>query len=440
MYNNKTLDFEYGFNLGKRLKSKFLLLKPIIYNLNPSPPLLLNLKNQITYLKEYYPQREQRLKGASSALGIPLLNLQLISFYLNNLLFSRCTSSLSVPPATLEEEVYLTWNMDIFGLTRIIRYLPMFHLVEIPSNFKYVAFGVPLLGGIGLMNEKGLSYVATGVGLKDGGGEGLLDWEINNLIMERCAEVEEVVQTYNETPRYSQKGLTAAIFINLNCIWGDRKGKGVAIEHSAKYIKFKYPEQGILAIANHHQFLDRHLSGSVDPKEMPEIAGSYCRVGRMWNLLRENKGKIDLEILKKIVADHKLEIEHLKDYHYEEPVDDATICVHYWNLLNYLKKGKIKKAISAFLMGETIISLIMNPRKFILWVCKGNPCKRPFLQLDLKEPFLNNSLTNLNFSFKLNTTLNKLTTNRRGLRNLINLVFRKFQIILVGILERLIKI
>ena len=78
--------------------------------------------------------------------------------------------------------------------------------------------------------------------------------------------------------------------MNLNCIWGDLNGSGLAIEHSANHIEYHGDENGILAITNHHQFLDRRLTGSPDPDRQAAIAGSFCRLGRMWNLLREHYG------------------------------------------------------------------------------------------------------------------------------------------------------
>jgi hypothetical protein len=355
-----------------------------------------------------------------------------------------CTNSFCAPPATKDGEVYLSWNMDIFGATKILRYLPVIYVASFPESYKYVCFGIPILFGLGVLNEKGVSFVPTAVGIKDGGGDGLLDFEFNNLCMETCDNVSDIIKTYKTKPRYSFPGLGAGIFLNYNCIWGDVEGNGVAIEHSSNHITFKYAEDGILAIANHHQFLDRNLTGSTDPNQQPAISGSYCRLGRMWNLLKQKNGNIDLQVLKEILSDHKLEIEHLKNYNYEEPIDDATICGHYWNIKNYIKERKFKKAYEAYIMGKTIMCWIIQPKKFTIWLCRGNPCNKPFLPMCFKQIFFNSSFKNLGLSIIINTKLNKFFFKLPIVKKFMDFIFTVFVkrliILFFSILEKLVPI
>lgn len=436
MRKSKTTDYNYGFNVGNRFRFLFKILS----NLPIGEKILYEAKKHFLSLNEYYPQRLHRLKGLASYLGTEPLKLQALSTYFLKIPKGGCTATFSAPPATRDGGTYLSWNVDLFEAAKIIRYLPLFYMVEIPGYNKYVAFGIPCLASVGLLNEFGLSYVCTAVGMRDGGGEGLLDFEINNLCIENYSDVSEVVQAYKNTKIYSFPGLGAGMLLNYSCIWGDITGQGVAIEHSSNHIHYQYPEDGILAITNHHQFLDRKLTGSPGPDELPAISGSYCRLGRAWNLLRENRGNIDLEVVKRIMGDHKLEVEHIKNYNYPEPVDDGTICVHYWNIPSYLRKRKYKEAFEAYIMGKTIMAFIVQAKKFTIWRCSGNPCNRPSRPIDFKETLKGNSRKYPNLSITLSTKLNGAFWRVPKIRKFMIFIYKKWLILFFTLLEKLIPV
>lgn len=434
MKDSKLTDYDYGFNIGNRFKPLFRLFS----DLNIKNRILNDAKISTFALKEYYPQRLERLKGLASSLGTSVENLQAISIYLSKAIMGGCTASFCAPPATKDGEVYLSWNIDFFKAAEIIGKFFMFYISEIPGYNRYVAFGIPCLLAAPLLNEFGLSCVDAAVGLKDGGGKGLMDTEISGLCMEKCRDVSEVLNTYKNVRLYSFPGITGGMLLNLNFIWGDWAGNGVAIEHSSNYIHYEYAKHGILAIANHHQFLDRKLTGSPDPDELPAISGSYCRLGRMWNLLKKNKGNIDLSILKRIMADHNLETEHIKDYNYTEPVDDGTLCVHYWNIKKYLRERRFRSAIEAYFMGKTVGSVIIQPKSLIINRCSGNPCSRPYRPIYFKDVFEDKKYPNL--SIKVATKLNTRILKPYGIRKLKDFVFKyffkKWLIIMATILEK----
>lgn len=429
----KATDYNYGFYIGKRFRHLFKIL------------LNLDIKNKIqknigiSIMKEYYPQWLERLRGLAASLGTNIEGLRAISIYLSKAIMRGCTASFCAPPATRDGEVYLCWNIDFFEAAEIIGRFFTFYISEIPGYNRYVAFGIPCLFGVPLLNEFGLSCVGAAVGMKDGGGRGLMDTEISNLCMESCRDVSDVLNVYKNVKLYSFPGITGGMLLNLNFIWGDAEGNGVAIEHSSNYIHYEHARDGILAIANHHQFLDKRLTGSPTPDELPAISGSYCRVGRMWKLLRENKGRIDLSILKNIMADHHLEAEHIKDYNYKGPIDDGTICVHYWNIPRYLKERRFKKAIEAYFMGKTIGSVIIQPKRLIINSCSGNPCNRPYKTIYFRPIFEGKGYPSL--SIKVATKLNTRVLKSPGIRNLKNFIFKQFfkrWLIITGtILEKL---
>jgi hypothetical protein len=56
------------------------------------------------------------------------------------------------------------------------------------------------------------------------------------------------------------------------------------ISHNHMEVARAADRGGVLASTNHHQFLDRKLSGGADPITEPLIAGSFARLARMWEL------------------------------------------------------------------------------------------------------------------------------------------------------------
>ncbi len=397
--NEKTLstDYQYGFSLIDSYGDVYETITTIFWDkvgeLSWERTALLDKAGRhIETLREYYPQRLERLKGLSDALDSSLVDVVAMSLFFPELVKMGCTTTAVAPPATSDGQIYTSWNMDVldplilFGIPALLP-LPInlvFFIQDIPGCNKYVILGIPLIFSIGLLNDKGLTYVANALGLTDGSEEGLTDFELNVLAMETCSSVDEVVTLYERTPKYSLAGFSAAIFMNMNTIWTDPSGNMVGIEHSGHYMVIRYGEDHILASTNHHQYLDRSLSGSPTPLEQKAIEGSYARLGRAWELLHENYGEIDLDFMMDFTADHGRNYTLLRefgDYSEDKPVDDDTICCHYWNIPKYLRNLDVGSALDAFLAGTTLYSIIIQPNDFIIWFCPGRPCTMPFIPL-----------------------------------------------------------
>ena len=85
--------------------------------------------------------------------------------------------------------------------------------------------------------------------------------------MESQSTVDGAVSVWNDNPREVVPGLAIAIIMNANNIFADMNGDAVVIEHSHNHMAVENAADhgGVLASANHHQFLDRTLSGGADP-------------------------------------------------------------------------------------------------------------------------------------------------------------------------------
>jgi len=337
-------------------------------------------------LEHLYPRRMERIKGLSRALGLDESDVVSASDVLSAAVTPRCTTFAAMPPATGDGGIYLSWNVDIaLPLKYVLGRMPLF-VLDLPDCHPYVAWGMPALFGMGLLNAKGVATVINGVGMTDGG-EGLNAGELNNLAMETCETVEQVADVYRDNPREVFAGHSLAVLMNANSIWTDLEGNAVTIEYSHNHIMVKEAdERKVMASANHHQYLDQELSGGANPGNQRLISGSYARLGRMWELLRENHGNIDAAAARAIASDHGTNYQLLEEWGisrewYDGPIDDGTICAHYWNAWDYLKRGNLKDAFVIYATSSTVNSIIIAPRSFTMYLCYGWPCRNPHVPL-----------------------------------------------------------
>ncbi|MFW6113823.1 MAG: carcinine hydrolase/isopenicillin-N N-acyltransferase family protein, partial [Actinomycetota bacterium] len=255
----------------------------------------------------------------------------------------------------------------------------------------YVCMGLPVIFGIGIMNGKGLCSAVNSVGTMDGG-EGLTFFELNNLAMETRETVQGAVDVWKDNPREVVPGLAIAIILNANSIIADAAGEAAVIEHSHNHMEVHAASQhgGILASANHYQFLDRSLASGADPDIEPMIAGSFARLDRMWELLETFKGDIEPRTVKLIASDHGLNYSSLVEFGYgrswyEERVDDATICCHPWNMLRHLKRLELEEALVEFNTAKTLNHMLMDPQRCTVYLTLGNPCRKQYVPIWLGD-------------------------------------------------------
>ncbi|MHA1379039.1 MAG: carcinine hydrolase/isopenicillin-N N-acyltransferase family protein [Candidatus Helarchaeota archaeon] len=300
-----------------------------------------------------------------------------------------CTTFGVAPPMTCDGQVYLSWNLDILRPAKLI--LDRCKFFVVPNEpYSYLTFGIPGLGGLGLMNETGLSAVGNAVGITDGSSKGKVAWKLWSEAMKSYSNVEEVAEYFEKVSRMGVPGSSLTIFLNLNSMWADASGNAAIIEYSKKHIAVKYIEEtGYLVETNHHQFLDRKKSGSGDPNTQKALRGSYARLGRAYELAEKWKGKFDLEKVKQFTADHRLNYDLLKDFGIYPPevIDDATICCHYWHYHDYMQNNRLMDAIEEVAEGETLMTFIMEPIKKRLHWCPEKPCRTPYKSYDVAKAF-----------------------------------------------------
>lgn len=299
-----------------------------------------------------------------------------------------CTTLVTTPQVTRDGQTYLLWNFD-FLIPKLI--FDRFRLFVVNSaGYSYVAWGIPGWLHIPLMNEKGLCFVGNAVGMTDGGAEGTWVFEIIEKALTSCSAVEEVSRLYTDSDRIVIPGHGAAIFANLNSIYADEQGGAITIEYSKNHIAVMHVDElGVMVETNHHQYLNRELSGSADPSKRRAVIGSYARLGRAWELAKEYAGEFDLDSIMRIASDHGQNYSLLSDYDYEVPetgfLDDSTICCHLWNFTWYLRKLRLWTAFEAMFDGETIYSFILQPKQRTIWFSRGKPCRSSYEPYEFGE-------------------------------------------------------
>jgi hypothetical protein len=342
-------------------------------------------KRHLALLEERYPAQLERIGGMARALGIEAREVAMGGLALASLTATGCTNFTAVPPATSDGKVYVSWNFDLPPWFRMIVGRMPLYVRDIAGSKPYVCMGLPVLFGIGIMNGDGLSSCVNSVGAMDSG-EGLTFFELNNLAMETQSTVDGAVSVWRDNPREVVPGLAIAIIMNANNIFADINGDAAVIEHSHHHLAVEKAagHGGVLASANHHQFLDRSLSGGADPSIEPLITGSYARLARMWELLESFKEHIDLSTIRMITTDHGLNYSTLAEFgiersYYDERIDDATICCHPWNFFRHLRRLELVEALVEVNVARTLNNILMDPSRCTIYITAGNPCRKQYV-------------------------------------------------------------
>ena len=326
--------------------------------------------------------RAREMEGLARGLSMSVDDLWVARSLLEAMVLPQCTNFGAVSPATKNGEVLISWNFDASLLLKLLMGSFPFFVQEVAGTIPYLCLGVPGLFGIGILNAEGLGCVVNAVGVTDGG-EGISPFELNHQAMERCTTVKEAARIFRDNPRQTTRSMVFGLLMNWNMIWADRDGGLSVLEYSHNHFhEQEAGQEGIIASANHHQFLDRAKSGSFDPTGQAMITGSYSRLARMWALLREYQGRIDPMVAKVIVSDHLPDYSLLQEYGitgewWQDKPDDGTICAHSWNLKKHLLKGEVFAALEENSWSTTLYSLQIQPLTHTVWFTNGHPCRKP---------------------------------------------------------------
>jgi len=381
--------YEYGLIIGRKYLLKFKLLNLFAEFIDKSEYSADEAKKQIFNMEKHYPFFLEEIKGLSASLNIKLERLLYLHEICSSYFKGECTTTLSTGDATKNNETFLTHNNDmdrqsntVGGIlhTLLLRmFTYRFKIVKVNTMiYRYAFIGIPILYEYPIINEKGLGFGGNSIRITDNKsrtidkGDGLSSYLLIRLTMMTCQNVTEVAEYWESSIRASAfHKYWPHHWDGITTVWCDKEGKILCLEQTHNYFVAVFGNstdytgvpKGIIWHANHHQWLDPTLTGSVLPEE---FMSSKLRSDRAKQLLLENYGSITIETCKNLCRDHSQGFAEGKK-------DSGDICRH------------PDKNDS----GKTVYSVIIQPKKLTVFITHGIPCRHIFWKYDFTKKFEN---------------------------------------------------
>jgi len=353
---------ERGFQHGKTLKDGihrfYQSWSKMLFDSSPfkltEADLLSFAKKNGPYIKEYAPDIYQEIEGIAEGAEMDLDKALYMNCFDEEYVFQSlpqlragtagapppgalpagCTSFAAFGQATADGKVYIGQNYDYSSV-----YLePVVFRIEQcgdePGQLIFSHMGVVGINGV---NAAGLAIVENTLAPTD---------------LRIGVPFPVVMRKALQQPRLSDLVgaiITAPRLSGHNYVIGSPYA-AVHLETSATKYHFNYLQDGVFGHANHYDYPDmKHLD--LLPELLPD---SLIRSGRMLQLLKSGFGKLDIDALKKVMADHA-------DY----PVG---ICRHEDERHSEL---------------GTLSTIICRPEDGLMLVTCGNPCVSPFQEFTI---------------------------------------------------------
>jgi isopenicillin-N N-acyltransferase-like protein len=295
------------------------------------------------YIGDLFPEVLEETKGLADGAGIPYHTALLI------LLFwevrdtvenesHECSSFVAAGDSTVSGNPIAAQNSDWL---QYMKGRGIGQVFKISAKKRYKFIGRGLAGNLGRnsvigFNEKGLSFVGSGIHQTQGGGFGFPPLIMTRIGLEKCSTVDEFIKLVRSIDSWSHAGE------NVDVV--DKNGAMARISFSTRRIMITQTKNHFLASTNHYHNHEMRHFGPANKEVYPS---SYWRYHRMVELLRENYGDINKDTTIKIMSDHQCGN--------MPPEGENSICRH----------GTDR---------ETMTSLISVPKEKEFWICQGNPC------------------------------------------------------------------
>ena len=335
-------------------------------------------------IRRYCPEYLEELNGLACATHIDVDRLIELQVFLSSHLSCECTITASTTPATKYNQTFLTQNWDMpssileFFIWRIF-FVKTYYIHHQPSHYRYVFLGIPILYEHPLLNEKGLGWGGTGTPVTSNisrqvdEGDGMPIYLLVRKTMMTCKNVSNVADLWRNTPRASSKHEVLPQDWDYDSyVFCDREGGILMIEQTHSYLATAFgtsteltgSHEGIVWHTNHHLWLDPLKTGSKPPSEDYKSNASLIRAERARELLEASWGNITLEVCMNLTRDHGGGMNGTT-------ADSADICRH----PDHLDET------------ATVLSWIIEPQSFSVYITEGYPCSTPFQHFNFSEEF-----------------------------------------------------
>jgi isopenicillin-N N-acyltransferase-like protein len=297
----------------------------------------------IDIIANYDPEMMEEISGISKALNRPLEELVAINAR-TELMFSKlskeCTAIALLPDATLGSKTLIGQNWDWME-----RLKGSLILLEIEQPRRPT---ILMLAEAGIVGKIGLNSSGIGVCLNVLIAEGAKIGVPIHAILRGVLNSETLGEAIGSVLRAGSGGCSHFLI-------GSREGEAIGIEVAFDDAQVIYPEEGILAHANH--FISHRIQQC--DKGRVRYPDSLIRDRRAFKLLRSKKKKLTLEDLKSVLCDH---------FNYPH-----SICRH-----SDPKAHELEEIIS-------LVSIIMDLTSGVLYLAEGPPCEHQYLSFTLKS-------------------------------------------------------
>jgi isopenicillin-N N-acyltransferase-like protein len=288
----------------------------------------------LEFSKKYMPEYVEEIKGAADATGIDLVDLfsEMCEEIYSKDYLKGCSDLIASGDVTADGSVLAAHNNDTSP--DIEKYTVAVHY-QVEGEPEILAVGY---GGLGIsvgFNSAGISLTGNEVSMND------LKLGVPRLLL--CRKI--------LAQRTIADAIDAALFqpraSNYNQVIADANGEIYSIEGSATNYEAIYATEGYIVHTNHY------VSPRMRPYEADpyDITSSIVRYNRANRLMKNNRGRISVEMLKTFLQDH---VSYPK-----------SICRH----------GKEVK---------TTFSVVINLTTKTMLLARGNPCESTYYDYTFK--------------------------------------------------------
>lgn len=326
--------YQVGYQIGTKMKKQLNeLLQQSKEYVSEEPDLKwedIRAQSQLLleYSKKHLPEYVEEIRGAADASGIELVDLfseMCEEIYSKNFL-RGCSDLIASGEVTEDGSVIAAHNNDTSP--SLEKYAVVVHY-QVDGEPEILAVGY---GGLAISigyNSAGISLTGNELSMND------LKMGVPRLLLCRkilaARTIADAIEASIFQPRAS----------NYNMVLTDENGEIYSIEGSATDYEALYAQDGFLVHTNHYTS-PRMRKYELDPYD---ITSSIVRYNRAYRLMKNNKGKISMEMMEKFLQDHV-----------SRP---KSICRHGKNV-------------------KTTFSVIINLTEKAMYLARGNPCESEY--------------------------------------------------------------
>jgi len=328
--------YQVGYQIGTQMKKQLneLLRSSKDYVVKNTEMKWEDIRAQsqllLEYSKKYMPEYVEEIRGAADASGIDLVDLfseMCEEIYSKNFL-KGCSDLIASGEVTADGSVLAAHNNDTSP--SLEKYAVVIHY-QVEGEPEILAVGY---GGLAISigyNSAGISLTGNELSMND------MKMGVPRMLLCRkilaATTIADAIDASIFQPRAS----------NYNMVLTDENGEIYSIEGSATDYEAIYATEGYLVHTNHYTS-PRMRKYELDPYD---ITSSLVRYHRADRLMKNNRGKISQEMLKKFLQDHV-----------SRP---KSICRHGKNV-------------------KTTFSVIINLTTKTMFLARGNPCQSQYYE------------------------------------------------------------